>query len=380
MQDKDFSAPEVMYDIDLRYWPSLLRLNWKDIIDRALPLSSSSKKDTIRHVCGKFLIHPILVLGKTIHEQMRDSRFSLKTDEEFRVFISSFANQLSRSGQHFDANGSKMGASLLEYSLSTAFDNDEKLMQEYLSICGTISKRYDIPRKRIETSGSQHNVFKRNEDERIELELPYANNECWQLSASHFGAQENESSIEMGIMASIDMAPSLFQKWGVPFDYLMSNGDVYSAHSGYFYQHSDCSVEITHDNSSYSTYYSHLEINDIENGAFLEQGYNLGRISLDPDTSNCKCNWAKKSFACSTGPHIHFELRRNGRPSDLQGQVISNLQVNTGLLPHDFFCSNADGDCTTATFGGAPCATYYTDLKTGNKICAVTKGSNIGNL
>ena len=178
-------------------------------------------------------------------------------------------------------------------------------------------------------------------------------------------------------MSSIDLAPSLFQKWGVAFDYLSSNGEVYSAHSGYFKKHSECSAEIKHDMTKFSTYYSHIDLNDIGDGVFIEQGENIGRISLDPDRSNCRCDWPGKSFLCATGPHLHLEIRYDGKPASLQGHVISNLRIKTGTLPHDMYCSDPE-DCTSATFEGKLCSTTFTDVSTGEVICPVTKGSNIG--
>ena len=178
-------------------------------------------------------------------------------------------------------------------------------------------------------------------------------------------------------MSSIDLAPSLFQKWGVAFDYLSSNGEVYSAHSGYFKKHSECSAEIKHDMTKFSTYYSHIDLNDIGDGVFIEQGENIGRISLDPDRSNCRCDWPGKSFLCATGPHLHLEIRYDGKPASLHGHVISNLRIKTGTLPHDMYCSDPD-DCTSAMFEGKLCSTTFTDVSTGEVICPVTKGSNIG--
>ena len=152
---------------------------------------------------------------------------------------------------------------------------------------------------------------------------------------------------------------------------------MYSAHSGYFKKHSDCTLEIVHDMSQYSTYYSHVVPNDIQDNVFVESGESIATISLDQETSNCKCDWPGKSFLCSTGPHLHFELRHNGNPATLQGKIISDLRIKAGLLPHDLYCSDPE-DCTKATFQGKQCATHYTNVKTGHVTCAVTKGSNIG--
>ena len=174
----------------------------------------------------------------------------------------------------------------------------------------------------------------------------------------------------------------------MPFTYLDSNGEVFSSHRGTFYKHSPCSLEIQHDTTSYSTYYSHLEIDDIGNGTFIDEGHYLGNISLDPDNSNCKCDWPKRHFACSTGPHLHYELRHDGSPAHLDGKTISNLRIKTGLLPHDVMCSDPEENCTKAELSGAPgvpCATTYTVLDshgdtTGQVICPVTKGVNIGRI
>ena len=179
-------------------------------------------------------------------------------------------------------------------------------------------------------------------------------------------------------MSAIDMAPSLFQKWGVPFDYLFSNGDVYASHSGFVKKHSECSIEVVHDVTKFSTYYSHLEINDIGDGVFIEQGENIGRISLDPSSSNCRCDWPNKSFLCATGPHLHMELRYDGKPASIHGHVMGNLRIKAGLLPHDMYCSDPV-ECTSALFEGQLCSTTFTDVTTGQVMCPVTKGSNIGN-
>ena len=170
----------------------------------------------------------------------------------------------------------------------------------------------------------------------------------------------------------------VIKKWGVPFDFVHSFGEVFSSHSGFIKKHSDCSIEVRHDKSNFSTYYSHINPNDIEDGIFVESGESIGRISIDPDLSNCKCDWSSSRFLCATGPHLHFELRLNGGPVSLDGRMISNLRIKTGLLPHDSYCTDPQ-DCTRATFLGKSCATYFTHQRTGEVTCAVTKQeTNIG--
>ena len=374
------SIRKVMDNMVLRYSADVQEVDWMGVLNHALPLMSYYRKTVILHLCGEFSINPMLILGNIIQNQDSNLQYNLKSDEEFRNSIKLFANTLSRHDHDFDVARNKINVSVLAYSLNHTFQNDDGLINDFLVICDAISKTYDIAiTTRKSNKFYQKTMFKRNENEEIHLELPFASTECWQLGATHFGALESESSaVSNGRMSSIDMAPYLFQRWGVPFDFVNSNGDVYSAHEGYFKKHSDCSVELIHDKSGFSTYYSHLVPNDIQDNVFIETGENIGRISLDPDTSNCKCDWSSKSFLCATGPHLHLELRHKGSPVTLDGKTISNLRIKAGLLPHDSYCSDPE-DCTSATFEGKSCATYYTDLTTGDVICAVTKKeSNIG--
>ena len=367
-----------MDKMSLRYSEKLHNLDWTNIIHQNIPYINNQRKKIILHVSGQFSINPLLLLSKLVLDQNELSHIS-KSDEEFRLSIKSFANQLSSYGQEFDAVKTKAEMSRLEYSLRNALNNDEGLMNDFIGISDYILERHDIFYKTGATKSIvQRGPFKRNEDEHIELELPYSSSQCWQLSATHFGALETEgSSATNGKMSSIDLAPSLYQKWYVPFDYLGSNGEVYSSHGGKVYKHSECSIEVVHEKTRYSTYYSHLELNDFGNGTFIEQGHHLGNISLVPDNSNCRCDYANKLFECATGPHVHFELRYDGEPESLQDRIISNFRIRTGSLPYDLYCSDPI-DCTLATYEGKFCATTYTDLTTGGVICPVTKGSNIG--
>ena len=320
----------------------------------------------------------MILLAKVIHDQKNIS-YAMLSDQEFRVSVKSFADDLSRHDQQFATDDAKVETSSLEYSLLKSLGPDRQLMNILNGILNVILQKYYIPAK-IDGKNSieRKNIFKREENEEIQLELPYANSECWHLGPTHFGGRQTESGTEdKGTMASIDMAPSLFQKWGVEFDYLFSNGEVYAAHSGYFKKHSECSFEVRHEKTLYSTYYSHAEANEIEDGTFIEQGEDIGRIQLDPDQSNCKCDWPSKSFVCATGPHLHLELRYNGSPASLDGKIISNLRIKAGKFEHDNYCSDPE-DCTEARYEGKPCATTYTNLKTGEVICPITKGTNIG--
>ena len=371
-----------MKGLSLRYTDGVRSINWRDILDMELPLTNGHKKGIILHLSGQYAIHPILLLSKVSLDQNNMMEYAMKTEEEFRISLSSFANNLSRYDQDFESDSMTTIASSLEYCLQKVFNQDDQLINEFLDVCHRIMKRYDISSK-TKFQMKQQRPFKRHNGEEIgiHLELPYGKEECWQLSATHNGALQAENGTGY-VMSAIDMSPSLYHNWLVPFDYLFSDGDIYAAHSGFVKKHgsdgSECALEIFDNATEYSTYYSHLNLSGIDDGIWVDQGEHIGWISLDPEESNCKCDWSSRSFECATGPHVHFELRYNGMPSTLNDTIISNIRIKTGKFPHDQFCNDPD-HCTSATLpNGELCATTFTEVDTGDIYCPVVKGSNFG--
>ena len=189
-----------MDNMALRYTNDLLTVNWDDVMGRTLPFMGQHRKNLILHVGGQFSINPLLLLGKVIQEENDISHSMMMSDQEFRMSIKSFANELSRYQHDFDNEDGNIGKSQIEYSLRKSFDDDQERMSEFLQICDSISKRYDISTQPATTNSSDLDDIVKRDEEEIELELPYASEECWQIGATH-----NAGS-------SIDMAPSLYQR------------------------------------------------------------------------------------------------------------------------------------------------------------------------
>ena len=182
IRDAAFSQRDMMDNTPLRYSSNLLSIDWKYLIEKDLPLLSHQRKNSILHVAGQFAVNPLLLLGKIIQEKNDLLGHSMKSDEEFRMSIKSFANNLSRYDHEFDAESMKIETSSLEYSLRKLFKDNEKLLDDFLQICDRISTKYDIATKYSKTIPiAQQTLFTRNEEETIELELPYASSECWHL-------------------------------------------------------------------------------------------------------------------------------------------------------------------------------------------------------
>ena len=205
--NKIFSIRAIVDVTTLRYSREFHKVDWVDIFDQVLPYMSNHRKQMLHHTAARFAISPLLILGKVIQDQHPATHYNMKSDEEFRTFVNSFANSLSRSEQHFDAVEKKIGTSALGYALNRTFSNNDTLIGNFLNICYSLAKKYNISTLTSETN----NIVKRNEEEQIGLQLPYSSLECWQLGGTHFGAQETESSAtDSGTMSSIDMSPYLF--------------------------------------------------------------------------------------------------------------------------------------------------------------------------
>ena len=179
-------------------------------------------------------------------------------------------------------------------------------------------------------------------------------------------------------MNSLDFSPSLFQNWGVSFNYLDSEGHIHAAHSGKITKYSNCSVEIDDMDSEYQTYYSHILISEnIIDGGNVLRGQLIGSIDLHPDHANCNCDWVKNHYECATGPHAHFELRKNGFPVHLNDRNISQYRIRAGKYSHDEYCSDPES-CEFARNNGSLCATLFINTRNGRKYCPTVKGQNLG--
>ena len=378
-RDNNFSHRAVMEDTDLRYSRSLHGIDWESVINMELPITSQYRKNAILHISGQFSINPLLLLSKVIQDQTDIHDYVFKSDSEFRISLKSFANELSRYDQDFDYEmANDEISSSLEYSLRKVYgENDYVLINDFLRICHAIAQKYGLSGRIVPLKHQQHRL-KREIEQGIGLELPYSPTECWHLGATHNGALEGVDGIRY-VYSAVDMAPSLYHGWNEPFDYFGSSGDVYSAHSGTIWKHSECSIEIIHNQTGYSTYYSHILIRQKTDGEWVEQGELIGRINLDPIDSNCGCDHASRSFECACGPHLHLELRHYGKPETLDKKTISQLLIKTGTYAHDRYCNDPDSCLTATDRNGEPCATTYTNIHNPKDVvCPVVKGANIG--
>ena len=188
-----------MDDTPLRYTMYLNSIDWEDLFNKELPLTSPLRKSIISHLSGEHSINPLLMLTKVVMDKTDVYGYAMKSDDEFGISLKHFAKEMSRYDQEFDSQIANVGSSSLEYSLRKVLSHNDRLFNDFIRICRTIDKRYAISAKTSSTKHEQ-SMLKRTAQGPIGLELPYARSECWQIGATH-----NSGS-------SIDMAPSLYQR------------------------------------------------------------------------------------------------------------------------------------------------------------------------
>ena len=202
----------------------------------------------------------------------------------------------------------------------------------------------------------------------------------WPCYNCQLGPVHTSSGRGSGVMSAIDMAPNLYQNWQWMED--NSGGLVYAAHSGWVYHDSwtwQCGLKIKASNG-YETHYLHItDLIDQKiwiwgrNGwnihqRYVNQGDIIGRIAVTKSNSNCPdaCNSFDES--CSTGPHLHFELKKNGNPESLNGVTIGELTIQklSQSANYDEGCGQDDENCLTIfTKGGKKYHPYYNGSKGG---------------
>ena len=211
--DDDISIRAIIDATALRYSEQFHKVNWIDIIDQVLPMIGHHRKSVMMHLSAQYSLNPLLMVAKILQDQQGATNYNIISDEEFRISAKSFANTLSVSEQDFHGDEeTDMDDSTLRYGLRRAYKNNDEMIRNFLNICDALLKKHNLPTLTRETNPHvRQSIVKREEEEEISLQLPYAQSECWQLSATHFAAQETQSSaINNGKMAAIDMSPYLF--------------------------------------------------------------------------------------------------------------------------------------------------------------------------
>jgi murein DD-endopeptidase MepM/ murein hydrolase activator NlpD len=153
------------------------------------------------------------------------------------------------------------------------------------------------------------------------LQLPYLRGESWRFGGVHDSSGGGGSGSPFTDASSMDFFPG-----SVSWNADTSNMWVVASAAGTPTKISACYFKVTHSDGWETTYY-HLE--NIQNiSGSINQNDKIGVIANTLAEAIC-------SGGSSTGPHVHFSLRRNGALVAINGTPLSGWYVHAGRWNYD---------------------------------------------
>jgi LasA protease len=153
------------------------------------------------------------------------------------------------------------------------------------------------------------------------LQLPYPRGESWTFGGAHSNLGNDTDPVNYP-MSSLDFSRG-WPAWGAD----TSSMWVVAAAAGVATRISSCNVHILHTDGWETTYY-HLD-NVQSFGATVNQN---DRIAIVANSlSQALCNGG-----ASTGPHVHFSLKKNGAFVAIDGTALSGWVVHSGRYSYDY--------------------------------------------
>ena len=357
----------IIDDSHFRFSGSLHGIDWKKTAKSSIPNLNDAKINYVMSIAGAVSLNPLILITSIIVDDTLSQSSTTIDDKRFFQAVNDLAEKLIRSHLEKEPHPKYDHAFA---SIWKAFhhrnEKVEEFAREYNDLYSRNELNFDAPSKYDKRDVAMIDLNKT-------MQWPWPQGECWEFSATHGGAIEG---LPRYIPAAIDMAPSLYLDWFQNFDYLGSPGSVHASHSGILKTHSTCNVEITQ--GIYSTYYAHIEIlAGLKTGDEIKQGDMIGHIERRADEALCLCDWSSRAFSCSTGPHLHWEVRRDGIPISIDNLRVGGIQIRAGKYERDATCTDPE-HCLLAIRGGTNCATSFVDQHH-NVYCPSVRGNTGGN-
>jgi LasA protease len=153
------------------------------------------------------------------------------------------------------------------------------------------------------------------------LQLPYPRAESWTFGGSHSNIGNDNDPVNYP-MSSLDFSRG-WPAWGGD----TSSMWVVAAAAGVPTRISSCNVHIQHSDGWMTTYY-HLDTVQTF-GATINQNERVAIVANS--LSQALCNGGG-----STGPHVHFSLKKNGAFVAINGTALTGWVVHSGRYSYDY--------------------------------------------
>lgn len=347
-------------------------VDWPKAFNELAPFIPFTDRNTLLEVAGTDGVSPTVLLAAAIYYK-NEKRHTFRSHIEgisMRLAQAFFRSSIRTSDQKKKENDAT-------HAISLFVENDQKQMEEMIAIVKAVKTETEKFQGASELDAAKSRQVKRGTGDETTLRFPFKMSECWMLSATHHSNEQCSAS--SCPKSSIDLAPNLFMGFGYDFSYFESQGEVVASHSGHVYVHSPCKLQVK--SRQFTTFYSHINISR-RNGEFVKVGEHLGFIELQREAANCNCEVAAGRTECSTGPHLHWEVRDiANKPMDLDGMEISGFQIYTGSESYDFECDpeNCWNDMSLEQIDDS-CSTVFRRLADGITFCPSVQGANWGKI
>ena len=273
--------------------------------------------ETISHFAGRSSISPRFLIALIEHESQAISRADVWLDRPFGTlsdatgFIAQTKAVTERlaEGLYAREGGTRVGSA--QRAVRSLFSADD------LEIIGDTYLRL-FPDSRSNKFVSQRGHRGALVD--IGLQFPWPIGESWKFGGAHTTQGSGDFPL-----SSLD----LFDRgnWGDD----LTDVNVVAAGGGTVKVHSSCSIEIVHD-EQFSTSYYHMDNLAPASGSTIDINTKIGNYASDKAQALC-------NGGASSGPHVHFTLKKDGMQEHLLDYELSYYLVHPGQTSYDSDCS-----------------------------------------